>query len=495
MLSKTPTSSSSRPSSPTSTAHKWLYPIRRVFPFTGAKPQSPIALSVVTSYTGSNSKSRHLNRNGTTAPNRPVARDMYAYMEHSGQVVGMGGVWALGNGVAGIGEFMSRSPLVTELAKSQASSANAERPSFIGPVPVTSVDFSSTSPDVELVDLRDICRDFLEDDDDDDLDRDCGPVKVTEGADPDEEGFEWVPRRAAVVRDEGQGLAYHHLPLHVRHGYGAYGSASMYAVLTTPIDPWNLPGLADHKVPLYSGPVYPRPSPATPFHAPSLNDIDAVHTTTDMPPPPKSSPSQAHTSPSQQPLPQSPPQPQPQAPHPKLQIHLHVNWHPTCASRSPRLVFTGELAVAYEGERRRVHICVLDDQDPYGLYHVGASDRPKRDSVTTASGGSSGTPPEPEDDEYVGMGVSAGVGAGVDVGAGVNVGAGAGAGTPMPPPISISMSSSQAKRKRVPVGQRLLPTIYIESEIGQADKHVLKNVTRVERFIQESGSYLLKLEA
>ena len=35
------------------------------------------------------------------------------------------------------------------------------------------------------------------------------------------------------------------------------------------------------------------------------------------------------------------------------------------------------------------------------------------------------------------------------------------------------------------MGQRLLPTIYIESEIGQADKHVLKNVTRVERFIQD----------
>ena len=39
--------------------------------------------------------------------------------------------------------------------------------------------------------------------------------------------------------------------------------------------------------------------------------------------------------------------------------------------------------------------------------------------------------------------------------------------------------------KPLPIGQRLLPNIYIESEIGQADKHVLKNVTRVERFIQD----------
>jgi len=39
--------------------------------------------------------------------------------------------------------------------------------------------------------------------------------------------------------------------------------------------------------------------------------------------------------------------------------------------------------------------------------------------------------------------------------------------------------------KPLPVGQRLLPSIFIESEIGQADKHVLKNVTRVERFIAD----------
>ena len=38
---------------------------------------------------------------------------------------------------------------------------------------------------------------------------------------------------------------------------------------------------------------------------------------------------------------------------------------------------------------------------------------------------------------------------------------------------------------QVDLVQRLLPSIYIESEIGQADKHVLKNVTRVERFIQD----------
>jgi len=44
------------------------------------------------------------------------------------------------------------------------------------------------------------------------------------------------------------------------------------------------------------------------------------------------------------------------------------------------------------------------------------------------------------------------------------------------------MSSSNT---REPAGQRLLPSIFIESEIGQADKHVLRNVSRLERFIQD----------
>jgi len=104
------------------------------------------------------------------------------------------------------------------------------------------------------------------------------------------------------------------------------------------------------------------------------------------------------------------------------------------------LEFDGEVAVAYEGERKRIHLCILDDLDPYGP----AGDRPKRDNASAASA----TPPELDDES---------------------------------PPNGIS----QRPGKPLPVGQRLLPSIYIESEIGQADKHVLKNVTRVERFIQD----------
>ena len=96
------------------------------------------------------------------------------------------------------------------------------------------------------------------------------------------------------------------------------------------------------------------------------------------------------------------------------------------------LLFDGEVAVAYEGQRRRVHICILDDLDPYGP----AGARPKRESA-------SNTPPDLDED------------------------------------------APSRPSKPLPVGQRLLPSIFIESEIGQADKHVLKNVTRVERFIAD----------
>ncbi|KAG5644047.1 Mitochondrial distribution and morphology protein 12 [Asterophora parasitica] len=349
----------------------------------------------------------------------------------------------------------SLSSYLVEVLNRQLS--NAERPSFIGPIEVSSLDFGSTSPDVELVDLRDIYRDFLEDDDDEHR----GPVKVTEGAE-DDEGFEWVSRRANAGREEGP---YHHLPPHMR--YGPYGTASMYAAppsLATPRDIWN-PGMSHPTLPERSpyspwpnGPLYRSPSPATPFYAPSINDFE--------PEIPMRAPQRSSQDTSMDPphTPADPVQP-PQNPHPNLQVHLHVNWqsdlritlttsllinYPSPMFMSlpiklsvTGLLFNGELAVAYEGERRRIHICILDDLDPYGP--AAAGDRPKRDLVA-----SSGTPPELDEDSSP-----------------------AGGSAPARP------------SKPLPIGQRLLPSIYIESEIGQTDKHVLKNVTRVERFIQD----------
>ncbi|KAF7337911.1 Mitochondrial distribution and morphology protein 12 [Mycena venus] len=310
--------------------------------------------------------------------------------------------------------------------------ASTPRPSFIGPVEVTSLDFGSASPDVELVDLRDIYRDFLEDDE---SESGGEPVKVTEGAE-DDDGFEWVSRRAAG-REEA--LGYHHLPPHVR--YGRPGTVDMFSStpsLHAPPDMWNggmssLPNLgpvysAWPNSPMYRSPLAPSLSipPRAPTREPSLDSPSTREANTDP----------SHASP-------DPAAPPPNA-GPNLQLHLHIHWpsdlritlttsllinYPSPMFMSlpiklsvTGLIFTGEIAVAYEGERKRVHLCILDDLDPYGP-------RGRRESAQAQFPRQHAAP--------------------------------------------------------LPVGQRLLPSIYIESEIGQTDKHVLKNVTRVERFIQD----------
>ncbi|KAF8205613.1 hypothetical protein K438DRAFT_1818115 [Mycena galopus ATCC 62051] len=330
--------------------------------------------------------------------------------------------------------------------------ASTPRPSFIGPVEVTSLDFGSAPPDVELVDLRDIYRDFLEDDE---SESGGEPVKVTEGAE-DDDGFEWVE----------EALGYHHLPPHVR--YGRPGTVDMFSStpsLHAPPDMWNggmssLPNLgpvysAWPNSPMYRSPLMPPlsvPVPRAPTREPSLDSPS--HSSPPSPPPPPNANANAN---------------------PNLQLHLHINWpsdlritlttsllinYPSPMFMSlpiklsvTGLIFTGEVAVAYEGERKRVHLCILDDLDPYGP--AAGGNRPKRNSLDN-SNSSNGTPPDLDPDAMIDSPF--------------------GGAYPYPYPRS---------SKPLPVGQRLLPSIYIESEIGQTDKHVLKNVTRVERFIQD----------
>ncbi|OBZ65774.1 Mitochondrial distribution and morphology protein 12 [Grifola frondosa] len=333
------------------------------------------------------------------------------------------------------------------------------RPSFIGPIEVTSFDFGSASPDVELVDLRDIYRDFLEGDHEDE-DVEQGPTTKPAEWPEDEEGYEWVSRKAVRGKGLGEdGPAYHLLPPHMRYSRGpglgpGFDMLSSTPFLRSPRDIWSpaLTNLADLRS------SYPAPS----LYVSAVSSV----------PPPTPVPVKAEASRSpnsalksdkgQSPLPTSS-SPHPKPPnHPNVQLHLHITWHSNLRLTlttsllinypSPMfmslpiklsvtgLLFSGEVAVAYEGERQRVHLCILDELDPYGPL---AGDRPKRD--TPSSGG---TPPEADDD------------------------------TP-------SAAPQSRTGKPLPIGQRLLPTILIESEIGQADKHVLKNVTRVERFIQD----------
>ena len=337
---------------------------------------------------------------------------------------------------------------------------NTPRPSFIGPVEITGLDFGTNVPDIELVDLRDIHRDFLEDDSDVGSVQDN--VKVTESAEEeDKDGFEWVSRRAARRGLAEDTLAYHHLPPHVRYGRGP--AVDLFA--STPVlypgsqrDMWSagvmpmpmhmnmsMPSLGDLRravPPRPSSAVFPSDpfisSPRTGSLHESASSVAVCHPTTTR-----------HASPD----PDPDPAPDQQQAQPDLQLHLHLNWHsnlrltlttsllinyPSLSFMSlpiklsvTGLVFNGEVAVAYEGSRGRVHICILDELDPYG-----PACRRERSQ--------SSTPSDIDDD-----------------------------------------TGGRREGKPLPVGQRLLPSILIESEIGQADKHVLKNVTRVERFIQD----------
>ncbi|KAH9843135.1 uncharacterized protein C8Q71DRAFT_698857 [Rhodofomes roseus] len=276
--------------------------------------------------------------------------------------------------------------------------ATTARPSFIGPIEVASFDFGTASPDIELVDMRDVYRDFLEDDEEtDDAEKD--PVKESQWTDDDDD-FEWVSRKAVrgKVLDEDVPAYYPLQPHGMRYGRGT--GLDMFSST-----PSLRPGLHPALTSLVDlRPTYPSPS----LYASALS-----------------------------------------AAHPNLQLHLHITWHsnlrltlttsllinypsPMFMSLPIKLsvtgiIFDGEVVVAYEGERRRVHLCILDPLDPYCPL---SSDQTDDDT---------------------------------------------------PPP---AMSSSRTG-KPLPIGQRLLPSIYIESEIGQADKHVLKNVTRIERFIQD----------
>ncbi|KAH9931694.1 uncharacterized protein BXZ73DRAFT_47147 [Epithele typhae] len=326
--------------------------------------------------------------------------------------------------------------------------ASTTRPSFIGPIEVTSFDLGANAPDVELVDLRDIYRDFLEDDEDEEeddgaLEHGTEPSSSRAGLFPGEEGededddFEWVSRKAVrgkgLVGDDA-GPAYHLLPPHVRYGAAAGASLGMGGMGMDML----------HSTPFLRAPrdIWSPSFASLPTSAPS-NEALPPHSRASPAPDPDAAP--------------SPPRPGP-APHPNLQLHLHITWasnlrltlttallinypSPMFMALPIRLsvtglLFAGELVVAYEGARRRVHLCVVDDLDPYGPLG-GAGDRRARGTPSPRGG------------------------------SGASSSAGSSTGDPLP------------------IGQRLLPRIDIESEIGQADKHVLKNVGRVERFIQD----------
>jgi len=319
--------------------------------------------------------------------------------------------------------------------------ASTPRPSFIGPVTISSFDFGTAPPDVEVVDIRDIYRDFLEDNEEE-----HSSVSQQTKKDDDLEGFEWISRKTAGMGLAEEAPAYHHLPPHVRYGRGP-ASGPFSGNPAPPLEMWQgAIGVSNFSHPSPIPPHLFRHTPGTPS-TPFTTSSPSFASNT----PPSHAPVAPVTlSPSSS----DSPTPAVKNDHPNIQLHLRITHQsnlrltlttsllinypsPSFMSLPMKLsvtglIFTGEVVVAYEGARSRVHICILDDLDPYGP----AGDRTNRQSTY-----SDDTIPE--------------------------------SGSPRP------------SGKPLPVGLRLLPSIFIESEIGQADKHVLKNGTRVEKFIQD----------
>jgi mitochondrial distribution and morphology protein 12 len=276
----------------------------------------------------------------------------------------------------------------------------AQRPSFLGEIAVTSFSFGDSQPELEVLDIRDIYKEFLEVDDEEQL---LLPQEM-----PPLHG------RGAGGMDGGELDDWHSNPPNYYYQHSSQDhpdSASQYG---GPAQPFRRP---------------PRPmphlQPSSALFSPGLNNrsyLSPSHT----PPLDSAHPSNDYGAPSFSSDPSSAP-PASSSSSPSLQLHLQVTYSgnltlglSTCLLinyPSPRfmslplklsvtsLAFSGTMLVAFEGDRKRVHISLADPASKIG---------------------------------------------------------GLGGAT---------------------AGARLLSGAVVESEVGQADKHVLKNVGKVEKFV------------
>ncbi|KNZ43657.1 mitochondrial distribution and morphology protein 12 [Puccinia sorghi] len=59
------------------------------------------------------------------------------------------------------------------------------------------------------------------------------------------------------------------------------------------------------------------------------------------------------------------------------------------------------------------------------------------------------------------------------------------------PELPLYEDSAENSIKRTSIGARILPHLFVETEVGNADRHVLRNVGKVERFLTETTRNLI----
>lgn len=305
-------------------------------------------------------------------------------VEGEGEETGLGGTIDL--------DWKLLDSALTESVISFLASAfdSAPRPSYLDQIAVSSFSFGVTPPSVSVLDIKDIFKEFLDVEDEEDglldsppLPPPPPPVFTPPTQPPPPASHEW--------HSAGSGIHSLRRPILNPQPSSSLFSPGLHGSYTPPTG--NQPNRFSTPNPSAS----PSSSTAPSFGSPST-------------PPPSSSSS------------------------PSLQLHLRVNYTGNLTIGlstsllinypSPRfmalplkllltsLAFSGTFLVAFEGDRRRIHISILDPL---------AEDRA------------------------------------------VNLGPG--------------------WRGGLTAGGRLLTGAVVESEVGQADKHVLKNVGKVEKFV------------
>lgn len=337
-----------------------------------------------------------------------------------------------------------------------AAFTTAKRPSYLGEITVTSFSFGDAQPEVTLLDVRDIHKDFLEDDDDEDEQeeqqhedrRRRGDQRGGGGSRNEREPVQSDRTRQSASGSEDRDRDRR------RDSYdrGPYRPPPPPAAATTTTasgrgTPTRRPTLPTHSSSLFSpGLHHSFTPPLTPqMSSPFLFDQARFHSWEERPSYPlTSSAPSTSTSPAAPSLPLPPPPPTSStSSSPSLQLHLRVNYsgnlHLGLSTSllinypSPNfmalplklsvtsLAFSGIFMVAFEGASRRIHIALLD---------------PKEDATAAAS--RTGETPS---------------------------------------------TMGWTKEGILSAGGRLLSSAIVDSEVGQGEKHVLKNVGKVEKFV------------
>lgn len=366
--------------------------------------------------------------------------------------------------------------------------ASTSRPSFLGPITVTEFEFGSIGPDLEIRDIGDLWRVFEENDaeSDDEQDEAAHPLHRTGPDGPIADTYD----------DFGDGWEDGY------RGQDDEETGSVYSGLLSPRVAMNRMGAgiglgAGMGVNLGGGwfnPSMHSNSRSHSYRGGKRSGVRGNNFRHHRPSYDEKNRSFSHTPPltaqfeHQSDYGYGNLDPPPEAPLPSLQIlarldhqpnirltlltSLQINYPAQMFMTLPlKLRITGftlsaDLVIAFNGPKKRLHVCIIDENDPLtpspSLSHTQTATQSPDYSQPSTPGPGPGLMMQslypinhiPHNN--------------VDAGTAYR---------------SRGYSQSTHAEPAKPIGHRLLPSLHIESEIGQADVHALRNVGKVETFI------------